>query len=81
MNRYHATQHANFTDESAGRAGRAEKHSPRLPPHPKNPRRNSRTPLRLMRISMRVLLDDLDVDGRMILKWILKKQNGGCGLD
>ena len=29
---YHATQHANFTDGSAGRAGRAEKHYPACPP-------------------------------------------------
>jgi hypothetical protein len=33
-----------------------------------------------MRISVRVLLDDLDVDGRIILKRILKEHNGG-GVD
>jgi hypothetical protein len=45
MNQYHATQHANFTDESAGRAGQAEKHS--------------------------------HVNGKIILKWIVKEQKGG----
>jgi hypothetical protein len=24
---------------------------------------------------------DLDVDGRMVLKWILSKVGGSCGLD
>jgi hypothetical protein len=34
MNQYHPTQHANFTDGSAGRAGRAVKHYPAYSPPP-----------------------------------------------
>jgi len=28
-----------------------------------------------------IIIKDLDVDGRVILKWILNKWNGGHGLD
>jgi hypothetical protein len=63
MNQYHDTQYDNFTDKSAGRAVGAQKYPPL-----DNPTRNCRTPWHPVRISVRVTLGDLGVDGRIILK-------------